>query len=177
MHQRPKGTARRNFNVNRSRLIAGEDFFEVAQAAETRSLGLERLQGGTSGKVMLLAEVGYLMLVKSFGDDLAWQKMTAQPAAISYTPPLGDLLRTNRATYRSTRQGYIAGPGSLSDAFEALLLLLRVSHAFFAEADLFSLTAFFCPEAELPWYNSCAAALSVSKGVISCTIVFVFLVI
>ncbi len=38
-----------------------------------RTLGLERPQGGFPEKVILVTESGYLMLVKSFTDDLAWK--------------------------------------------------------------------------------------------------------
>ena len=77
VHQRPGGTARRNFNVNRERMTEGKHFHEMTQADEIRSLGLSRPQGGVPEKVTLLTERGYLMLVKSFTDDLAWQVQDA----------------------------------------------------------------------------------------------------
>jgi hypothetical protein len=43
-HQRPDGTARRNFNEHRARLIAGEDFHELNQPDEIRTLGFTRLR-------------------------------------------------------------------------------------------------------------------------------------
>lgn len=72
VHQRPYGTARRNFNTNKDHLREGEDFFTIDQPDEIRSLGFERPQGGIPEKVTLITESGYLMLVKSFTDDLAW---------------------------------------------------------------------------------------------------------
>ena len=72
VHQRPEGTARRNFNANRNHLIEGVDYFEVTQPNEIRTLGILRPQGGTPSKVTIITESGYLMLVKSFTDDLAW---------------------------------------------------------------------------------------------------------
>ena len=72
VHERPEGTARRNFNKHRARFRAGLDFFEVDQPDEIRSLGIERPQGGTPNKVVLVTEQGYTMLVKPFSDDLAW---------------------------------------------------------------------------------------------------------
>lgn len=72
VHQRPDGTAGRNFREHRARLVQGEDFFELGQADEIRRLGFERPQGGVAAKVLLLTETGYSMLVKSFTDDLAW---------------------------------------------------------------------------------------------------------
>lgn len=72
VHKRPDGTARRNFNENKVRLIAGEDFHDLNQPDEIRTLGFTRPQGGTPATVVLLTETGYSMLVKSFTDDLAW---------------------------------------------------------------------------------------------------------
>lgn len=72
VHKRPDGTARRNFNEHRARLVIGEDFYELTQPNEIRTLGFSRPQGGTPCAVLLLTETGYSMLVKSFTDDLAW---------------------------------------------------------------------------------------------------------
>ncbi len=67
VHGRPDGTARKRFNDNRDRFIEGEDFFNV-QMSEKRTLGFEVPNRGLT----LITESGYLMLVKSFTDDLAW---------------------------------------------------------------------------------------------------------
>lgn len=72
VHQRPSGTASRNFRANRERFIENEDYFLVNQPDEIRRLGITRPQGGTPEATILLTESGYLMLVKSFTDDLAW---------------------------------------------------------------------------------------------------------
>ena len=72
VHQRPEGTARKRFNDNRQHFIEGTDFFTIDQPSEIRTLGLERPQGGVPESVTLITESGYLMLVKSFTDDLAW---------------------------------------------------------------------------------------------------------
>lgn len=73
VHERADGTASRNFRANRERFIENEDYFELNQPDEIRRLGLSRPQGGVPDKVILLTESGYLMLVKSFTDDLAWK--------------------------------------------------------------------------------------------------------
>ena len=72
VHNRPEGTARKRFNENKKRFIEGEDYFIVNQPSEIRTLGITRPQGGTPSSVILLTESGYLMLVKSFTDELAW---------------------------------------------------------------------------------------------------------
>lgn len=66
VHQRPDGTARRNFNANKKHFIEGEDYFKI-QPNEIRTVGITSPNGGT-----VVTESGYLMLVKSFTDDLSW---------------------------------------------------------------------------------------------------------
>lgn len=73
VHERPEGTARKRFNDNKKHFVADLDFFALDQPSEIRSLGIERPQGGTPDKVTLITESGYLMLVKSLSDDLAWE--------------------------------------------------------------------------------------------------------
>nr|DAM19003.1 MAG TPA: hypothetical protein [Caudoviricetes sp.] len=73
IHHRPEGSASRNFRSNRQRFIEGEDFFTLDQPDEIRRLGFERPQGGTPSSVTLVTESGYLMIVKSFTDDWAWE--------------------------------------------------------------------------------------------------------
>lgn len=73
VHERPDGTASRNFRKNRGYFIEGEDFYSIDQPDEIRRLGFTRPQGGTSANIVLITESGYLMLVKSFTDDLAWK--------------------------------------------------------------------------------------------------------
>lgn len=71
-HGRPDGTARKRFNDNKAHFIEGVDYYIVNQPSEIRTLGITRPQGGVSKTVTLITESGYLMLVKSFTDDLAW---------------------------------------------------------------------------------------------------------
>ncbi len=72
VHGRPEGTARRNYHNNRIHFIEGVDYFIIDQPCEIRTLGINRPQGGTPQSVMLITETGYLMLVKSFRDELSW---------------------------------------------------------------------------------------------------------
>lgn len=67
VHDRPEGTARRNFNEHKHRLVEGEDYF-VRNSYEARAMGFTAPNGLT-----LITEQGYTMLVKPFTDDLAWQ--------------------------------------------------------------------------------------------------------
>lgn len=76
-HERPDGTARRNFSTNRKHFAEGEDFFIVTpQTLENTELYEKRTLENdvTSNRgTALITEQGYLMLVKSFTDDLAWE--------------------------------------------------------------------------------------------------------
>lgn len=71
-HNRPDGTASRAYRENRDRFIEGEDFFSVS-TDEIRRDNFYTLSSMARGHVTFLTESGYLMLVKSFTDDLAWR--------------------------------------------------------------------------------------------------------
>ena len=71
VHGRPDGTARKRFNDNREHFIEGEDFFKIC-ASEFRT-HWDGLPQKATEDVTLITESGYLMLVKSFTDDLAWE--------------------------------------------------------------------------------------------------------
>lgn len=66
-HGRPEGTAKRNFNTNKEHFIEGEDYFVRNSYEAMNEFGITAPNGLT-----LITETGYLMLVKSFTDDLAW---------------------------------------------------------------------------------------------------------
>lgn len=66
VHGRADGTAHRNFKTNKNRFIEGVDYFRL-QKDEIRPFGITSPNGG-----IVLTESGYLMLAKSFTDDLAW---------------------------------------------------------------------------------------------------------
>lgn len=71
VHQRPDGTAKRNFIANRKHFFEGEDFFKVC-VDEIRSNKIFDISPKAQSDIILLTESGYLMLVKSFTDELAW---------------------------------------------------------------------------------------------------------
>lgn len=72
VHGRPEGTALRNFNANRNRFIEGEDYY-IVSSDEIRRNGLFSVSDNDHRDKALITEQGYLMLVKSFTDDLAWE--------------------------------------------------------------------------------------------------------
>lgn len=70
VHQRAEGTAGRNFRQNRERFIEGEDYYQIS-ADEIRRSKLFDIPDRATAEYILVTESGYLMLVKSFTDDLA----------------------------------------------------------------------------------------------------------
>ncbi|KAF0218831.1 MAG: hypothetical protein FD174_2614 [Geobacteraceae bacterium] len=68
MHGRPGGTTRRNFNQNKKHFIEGEDYF-VRNSFEAKQLCGTAAPNGLT----LLTESGYLMIAKSFTDELSWK--------------------------------------------------------------------------------------------------------
>lgn len=68
VHGRPDGTSRKRFNDNREHFIEGEDYFVRNSDEAKNEFGITAPNGLT-----LITESGYLMLVKSFTDDLAWK--------------------------------------------------------------------------------------------------------
>lgn len=71
IHNRPEGTASRNFRNNKERFIEGEDFYRVCPD-EIRRHKIIDISSKAREDITLITESGYLMLVKSFTDDLAW---------------------------------------------------------------------------------------------------------
>lgn len=67
VHNRPEGTARKRFNDNKKHFIEGVDYFVRKTDEALNEFGVIAPNG-----LILITETGYLMLVKSFTDDLAW---------------------------------------------------------------------------------------------------------
>ena len=67
VHGREYGTARKRFNDNRKHFVEGVDYFVRKTDEAKKEYGISAPNGLT-----LLTESGYLMLVKSFTDELAW---------------------------------------------------------------------------------------------------------
>lgn len=71
VHQRPEGTARKRFADNRKRFISGVDFYKATPSEFRTAIG--EMDSRQQNDITLITESGYLMLVKSFTDDLAWK--------------------------------------------------------------------------------------------------------
>jgi hypothetical protein len=68
IHQRPEGTASRNFRENTKHFVLEEDYFR-RNSSEAKN---EYKTVAPNG-LILLTESGYLLLVKSFTDELSWK--------------------------------------------------------------------------------------------------------
>lgn len=71
VHERPDGTAKRNFSENKERFIENVDYF-MARPSNFGKYEFRTLEIPNRG-LTLITESGYLMLVKSLTDDLAWK--------------------------------------------------------------------------------------------------------
>lgn len=68
VHKRPPGTARKRFNFHKDRFIKGVDYFVLNTDIAQKEFNTIAPNGLT-----VVTESGYLMLVKSFNDVLAWE--------------------------------------------------------------------------------------------------------
>lgn len=71
-HQRPDGTAGRNFRENKNYFVEGVDYVELGSDVIRRDLP-EGVFSKFAPSGIVLFESGYLMVAKSLTDDLAWQ--------------------------------------------------------------------------------------------------------
>lgn len=72
IHQRPEGTASRNFRKNRKHFIEGDDYFELNYSQIIEVDEFRRLPHKPR-ELIIFTLFGYTMLVKSFKDDLSWK--------------------------------------------------------------------------------------------------------
>lgn len=69
IHERPEGTAKRNFQQNIKYFVEGTDYYKVSASQKDEIRTFEIPNRG----IILLTESGYLMLVKSMNDPVAWK--------------------------------------------------------------------------------------------------------
>ncbi|AHE72823.1 hypothetical protein M942_09350 [Enterobacter ludwigii] len=86
VHERPEGTAAATFRRHRQRFITGRHFYELT-ADEIRRQSLTHLFPARTAKGLLIAEAGYLLLVKPFHDNLSWKIQEILIAAYFRTVP------------------------------------------------------------------------------------------
>lgn len=93
VHKRPEGTARKRFNDNRRHFISGVDFFKISPSEFRTAIG--NMDSRQQNEVTLMTETGYLMLVKSFTDDLAW-KVQRELVKMQRIPNVLPIFKTNK---------------------------------------------------------------------------------
>lgn len=71
VHERKSGTARKRFNDNKQWFVEGEDYFRISASVFRTLIGEMNEKHQTD--VVLVTESGYLMIIKSFHDDLSWR--------------------------------------------------------------------------------------------------------
>lgn len=71
VHERPEGTAKRNFNSNKKHFVEKVDYFFV-KPKDVEKYEIRTSEINNAG-TYLITESGYLMLAKSLTDDLAWK--------------------------------------------------------------------------------------------------------
>lgn len=73
VHERPDGTASRNFRENREYFILNEDYFVVTGQELKELKQATNFVGSNAKEIIFITEMGYLMIAKSLTDSLAWQ--------------------------------------------------------------------------------------------------------
>lgn len=79
LHQRKSGSAKRNFMNHREKFVPGEDYYMIPlkEFREKFTPNSGPQKGNPNLDIILLTEMGYLMLVKTFSDALAWSVQRA----------------------------------------------------------------------------------------------------
>ena len=73
VHERPDGTASRNFRENREYFILDEDYFVVTGQKLKELKQTTNFVGSNAKEIIFITEMGYLMIAKSLTDSLAWK--------------------------------------------------------------------------------------------------------
>lgn len=120
VHERPNGTAKRTFTKNKKHFIDGKDYYSITK----REFGTKyvpnpsQLSGNPNIEVILLTETGYLMLVKSFRDDLSWEvqrKLVTSYFNAKQTPPQIESRAENVPSCPETTDWYMINKNRLND--------------------------------------------------------------
>jgi hypothetical protein len=73
VHERVDGTSSRNFRENREKFIENIDYFYIAGDELANFKLATNFAGSNMKELILITESGYLLIVKSLTDDLAWK--------------------------------------------------------------------------------------------------------
>lgn len=73
VHNREVREVNQQFNRNKEKLIEGEDYFSLTPIEFSKSqIVIQEFIPNSVKEIVLFTESGYLMLVKTFTDDLSW---------------------------------------------------------------------------------------------------------
>lgn len=75
VHQRKLGTARNNFYKNKKHFIKDTDYYILTK--NDPNVALSHIENIPPKGIVVLTEYGYLMIVKTFTDDLSWDVQRA----------------------------------------------------------------------------------------------------
>lgn len=74
LHEREVNDVTKNFNNNRDKFILNEDYFLINKNdISERKISVQEFIPNNVKEIPVFTESGYLMLVKSFTDDLSWK--------------------------------------------------------------------------------------------------------
>ena len=74
LHEREVNDVTKNFNNNRDKFILNEDYFLINKNdISERKISVQEFIPNNVKEIPIFTERGYLMLVKSFTDDLSWK--------------------------------------------------------------------------------------------------------
>jgi len=74
LHQRSDGAARKAFNNHKEKFIEGEDYFEVPYEEWSGIPAVNNIHSSNQHNSLIFpTESGYLMIAKTFNDNLAWK--------------------------------------------------------------------------------------------------------
>ena len=88
LHEREVNDVTKNFNNNRDKFILNEDYFLINKNdISERKISVQEFIPNNVKEIPIFTESGYLMLVKSFTDDLSWkiQRMLVKSYSIVTT--------------------------------------------------------------------------------------------
>jgi len=72
-HERKEGTAKYDFNHNRKHFVEGIDYYKAPKNELGWNFQLNSKVGNPKLPITLITQSGYLMIVKSFTDELSWK--------------------------------------------------------------------------------------------------------
>lgn len=123
VHQRKPGTTRNNFYKHKSHFVLGEDYYIVTKENSNVVKGDFNVASSHIGEISpkgltLITETGYLMLVKSFRDDLSWEvqrKLVTSYFNARQTPPQIESRAENAPSCPETTDWYTINKNRLND--------------------------------------------------------------